>query len=169
MSADRTVGTSFARLLGVNDLTASAEATVVAGKLSAECVEDDDGCTLLPVTFAISPFKCTSKGELIPDDGWIWVGPPPEGADPGDDYWPIVSADYLPGGSIGGATGDLDSMAMLPLCRGSGEGTGAFGWLDLEDHMNLVDEIEGPLNTTINLPDWFNGQIRQPKQPSRTS
>ncbi len=26
------------------------------------------------------------------------------------------------------------------------------------DGMNLADEIEGPLNTTIDLPDWFQTQ-----------
>ena len=157
VSGDREVGTSFARLLGINDLTASAGATVVAGALSGECVEDEDGCALLPVTFPISPYHCDSKGNLIPED-WTWIGPPPEGADPGDDYWPIVSAEYLPGGSVGGVTGDLGSMAILPLCKGSGNGTGAFGWLDLVPQTNLYDEIEGPINTSINLPDWFQTQ-----------
>ena len=35
---------------GSTTLTASAEATVVAGKASGECVVDEDGCTLLPLT-----------------------------------------------------------------------------------------------------------------------
>ena len=132
VAGDRVSGTSFAGLLGINELTASAEATVVAGTLSGQCVEDEDGCTLLPVTFPVKVFECDSDGNLLTG---LWVGAPPPGHG-GEGYWEIVGAEHLPGGSIGGtdgntANGDEDTEAILPLCRGSGGSTGAFGWLDL--------------------------------------
>ncbi len=119
VTGSRVVGTSFARLLGRDTLSASADATVVAGALSGECVEDEDGCALLPVTFPISPYQCDSKGNLIPGN-WTWIGPPPEGADPGDEYWPIVSAEYLPGGSIRGGEGRRGLDGGPPALQGFG-------------------------------------------------
>jgi hypothetical protein len=160
VGADRRVGTHFAGLLGINSLTASAEATVVAGALSGECVEDEEGCTLLPVTFPILTFNCDDDGNLIPGD-YTSVGPPGDPPDPSIRYWPLVSAEQLPGGTFG-PDGDVDNMAILPLCRESGESTGTFGWLDLLPGMNLAQEIEGPLDTTIDLPNWFQTQTGNP-------
>jgi Flp pilus assembly protein TadG len=166
VDGSRVAGTSFARVLGINDLTATADATVVAGALSTQCVAEDDGCTLLPVTFPVAVFQCDGSGNLIPED-WTWVGPPPEGADPGDPYWPIVGAEDLPNGGNAGpdlnpANGNEATEAILPLCKGSGTSTGTFGWLDLARGMNLADEITGPLNTTVNIPDWFQTQTGNP-------
>ena len=69
----------------------------MAGPLSAECVADDDGCVLLPVTFPVQVSQCDSSGNLIQGP---WVGAPPPGADPGDEYWPIVGAESLPRGHL---------------------------------------------------------------------
>jgi Flp pilus assembly protein TadG len=164
VGGDRTAGTTFARILGINSLTASAEATVVAGPLSLQCVADADGCTLLPLTFPVKVFECNGKGELLPNGQWIGAPPPPGD---GSGYWPIVGAENLPGGTIPGtdgntANGDENTMAILPLCKGAGESSGAFGWLDLAPGMNLADEITGPLNTTLDLPDWFQTQPGNP-------
>ncbi|OGO58220.1 MAG: hypothetical protein A2V85_14765 [Chloroflexi bacterium RBG_16_72_14] len=156
VAGDRVAGTSFARVLGIESLTASADATVVAGALSGECVADEDGCTLLPVTFPVKVFSCDGGGNLLTGQ---WVGAPPPGHE-GEGYWPLVGAEDLP--SSTNPTGNTDTMAILPLCRGSGESTGTFGWLDLVPGMNLAQEIEGPLNIVVDLPDWFQTQPGNP-------
>ncbi|MEX1171411.1 MAG: pilus assembly protein TadG-related protein [Chloroflexota bacterium] len=158
VGGDRNVGTTFSRVLGVNSFKASAEATVIAGPTSTECVAEEDGCTLLPLTFPVRVSECDAQGEVVP--GGTWIGAPPPGANPDDTYWPKVGAGGLP--SSTNPTGDLDSMAILPLCRGSGDSTGAFGWLDLVPGMNLSQEIVGPLSGTVVIPDWFQTQTGNP-------
>lgn len=155
----RTVDTMFSRILGFDQIPATAEATVVAGPLSGECVADDDGCTLLPLTFPVQVSQCDSSGNLVPGP---WIGAPPPGAVPGAAYWPIVGAESLPGGTY--PDGDTTKMAILPLCRSASGGSGAFGWLDLDPTpgTNLAEEIEGPLNVTVYLPDWFQTQPGSP-------
>lgn len=154
----RAVDTTFSRIFGFDQLQATARATVVAGALSGECVLDEDGCTLLPVTFPIQVYQCDAGGDLIPGP---WIGQPPPGADPSDPYWPTVGAESLPG-SASFPNGDTSKMAILPLCRSASGGSGAFGWLDLVPSMNLAEEIDGPLNTTVDIPDWFQTQPGNP-------
>ncbi len=155
----RNVDTTFSRVFGFDQLQASARATVVAGKLSGECVLDADGCTLLPVTCPVQIYQCDSGGDLIPGP---WIGAPPPDADPSDPYWPIVGAESLPG-SASFPNGDTSKMAILPLCRSASGGSGAFGWLDLDPGIpNLPGEIEGPLTTDVDIPDWFQTQPGNP-------
>lgn len=156
VTGHRDVQTTFSRVIGVDQLTANADATVVAGALSASCVAQEDGCTLLPVTFPVKTFECDGSGNLLTG---TWVGAPPPGYG-GQNYWPIVGLESLP--SSTNPTGDTSKLAILPLCRGSGTSTGAFGWLDLVGGMNLAQEITGPINATINLPDWFQTQTGNP-------
>ena len=148
----RTVSPTFSRVLGFNSLQASAEATVVAGPLSGECVADTDGCTLLPLTFPVQVSQCDSSGVLIPGP---WIGAPPPGHET-DDYWPLVGEESLP--SAANPTGDESKMAILPFCASSSGGSGAFGKLDLVPSMNFPEEITGPINATIPIPDWFQTQ-----------
>jgi hypothetical protein len=152
----RSLETTFSRVLGIGNVTASAEATVVAGALSGECVAEEDGCTLLPITFPVKTFECDGSGNLLTG---TWVGAPPPGHG-GESYWPIVGAESLP--SSADPDGDPTNEAILPLCKGSGLSTGAFGWLDLIPGMNLADEITGPLDTVVDLPDWFQTQTGDP-------
>jgi Flp pilus assembly protein TadG len=164
VGGDRVAGTTFARVLGMNSMKASADATVAAGPLSLQCVADDDGCTLLPLTFPVKVFECNGKGELLPNGQWIGAPPPPGD---GSGYWPIVGAEDLPGGTNPGADGNTangneDTEAILPLCKGSGESSGAFGWLDLAPGQNLAQEIVGPLNVQVDIPDWFQTQPGNP-------
>ena len=156
VTSDRIADTTFGKILAVNTMRATAEATVVAGALSLQCVAEDDGCVVLPVTFPVQVFQCDSGGNLLEGP---WVGAPPP-SEAGDAYWPIVGAEDLP--SASDPDGNPATEAILPLCRGSGTSSGTFGWLDLVGGMNLADEITGPLNTTINLPDWFQTQTGSP-------
>ncbi len=84
----------FARLLPVpiTTLTASAEATAVAGATSPECTATTDGCAFLPITFPVEVFQCDSGGNLILGT-WIGAPPPDHATDP---YWPIVGEEDLP-------------------------------------------------------------------------
>jgi hypothetical protein len=152
----RNVETTFSRVLGFNNIPASADATVVAGALSGECVAEEEGCTLLPVTFPVHLSTCNASGDLEPG---TWIGAPPPD-DPTAPYWPLVGAESLP--SAADPDGDPTKMAILSLCRSASGGSGAFGWLDLVSGMNLAQEIEGPLNTTVDLPDWFQTQPGTP-------
>lgn len=152
------VATTFSRVIGINSLPVTAAATVLAGPTSTECAVDEDGCTILPVTFPVMLTSCGPDGEL--DGAGTWVGAPPPGSE-SDGYWPIVGMDALP--SATNPTGDLGSLAILPLCRGSGGSSGAFGWLDLDPGIsNLAGEINGPITTAITIPDWFQTQPGNP-------
>jgi hypothetical protein len=157
----RVVETTFSRVVGFDQLTATAEATVVAGKASGECTLDEfDSCALLPVTFPVETYECDSHGELIPGTG-TWIGAPPPGADPTDPYWPLVGAEDLPGGTF--VNGNPDTLAILPLCKSANNGSGAFGWLDLDPGIpNLAGEINGPLTVEVDIPDWFQTQAGNP-------
>lgn len=157
----RTVDTTFSRVAGFNQLTATAEATVVAGKASGECtLSEDDACTLLPVTFPVKTYECDGSGNLIPGTG-TWIGAPPPGSNPGDVYWPLVGAEDLPGGTY--VNGNPNTMAILPLCKSASNGSGAFGWLDLDPGIpNLPGEIDGPLTIAVDIPDWFQTQPGNP-------
>lgn len=155
----RAVETTFSRVFGFDQLEASARATVVAGKLSGQCVLDDDGCTLLPLTFPVTVSQCDSSGDLIYPG--THIGVPPPGSDPSIPYWPVVGAEALP--SATNPTGDTSKMAILPLCKASSGGSGAFGWLDLDPGIaNLAGEITGPLTVTVDIPDWFQTQAGNP-------
>ena len=158
VSGMRTATTSFARVLGINSLAANADATVIAGAQSLDCVLAEDGCSLLPLTFPVQVSHCDASGELIEGP---WIGaPPPDPENIGDAYWPIVGAGDLP--SPADPDGNPDSMAILPLCRSSSGGSGAFGWLDLDTTQNLQQEIEGPLTQPVEIPDWFQTQSGSP-------
>jgi hypothetical protein len=153
----RDVPTTFSRVVGFDNLVASAEATVVAGKSSGECVLDEQSsCALLPITFPVQVYECDSSGNLIPG---YWVGAPPP-TSPTDPYWPIVGAESLP--TTANPSGDTSKLAILPLCKSASGGSGAFGWLDLDPSQNLPNEIEGPLTVTVDIPDWFQTQAGNP-------
>jgi hypothetical protein len=148
----RTVETTFSRIFGFDQIPATAEATTVAGPLSASCIADDNGCAVLPITFPVQVSECDTSGSLIQGN---WVGAPPPGHE-SEGYWPLVGAESLPGGTYAG--GDLTKLAILPFCKSASGGSGAFGKLDLAPGMNFPQEIVGPINVTINLPGWFQTQ-----------
>ena len=164
VGGDRTAGTTFARILGIDSLTASADATVVAGPLSLQCVADDDGCTLLPLTFPVKVFECDGKGELLPNGQWIGA-PPPAGRRLG--LLAIVGAEDLPGGSNPGPTATRRTGTRAPrrscrCARAPASRRARSAGSTSSPGMNLADEITGPLNTTLDLPDWFQTQAGNP-------
>lgn len=156
VGGSRLADTSFGRVIGINQLTASADATAVAGAASGDCVADEDGCTLLPLTFPVQVATCNADGEY--GTGY-WVGAPPPDS-PGGQYWPLVGVEDLP--SATSPNGNTSTMAILSLCRSPDESSGGFGWLDLADGMNLAQEIKGPLSGSVDIPDWFRSQPGNP-------
>ena len=60
--------------------------------------------------------------------GGTWIGAPPPSSG-GEGYWPVVGEEALP--TNVDPDGDEDSMAILPLCKGSGGSTGAYGFIDV--------------------------------------
>lgn len=69
VSGTQTFGTSFASVLGMNQFTATADATAVTGVLS--------GGRFLPVVFPINIVDCQQNGDLgIGDTSWKLSDPP---------------------------------------------------------------------------------------------
>lgn len=71
----QTFGTSFARALGLNSMTAGAEATAIAGPLT--------GGRFMPVVFPVNIVACDGSGDLdgVGEDEWTLAEPgnPPHG------------------------------------------------------------------------------------------
>jgi Flp pilus assembly protein TadG len=75
VGGSKTFGTTFARVIGIDRFTASADATAVAGALS--------GGTFLPVVFPVSMRNCDGSGTLVSNLDAPWrmsnPGAPPVG------------------------------------------------------------------------------------------
>jgi Flp pilus assembly protein TadG len=132
VGGDRVVGTTLARVIGITSLTASADATAIAGAASGGC-PPDTSCGLLPVTFPVQVSECDGTGNLV-------IGTSPE--------WPLVGP---------ANDGDPAYEAIVPLCKIS---EGAVGWLDLAPG-NLQDEIVTPVNDFA-YPSWVQTQPGNP-------
>jgi Flp pilus assembly protein TadG len=89
---NRAFGTTFARVIGINGFTASAEATAIAGRLV--------GGAFLPVIFPVNVTDCSGNGNLgLPKDQWPVSQPGAEGQHPiGTEY--IVPLCKTGGGSF---------------------------------------------------------------------
>lgn len=124
----RTVQATLARVVGIDTLVASAEATAIAGAKSGGCVPDVP-CTLLPVTLPITTQICDGSGRFTGIGG------------PGD-IWPLVEEPLT-----------AANESILPLCKLS---EGAVGWLDLGPG-NLAQEISTPRGV-IQIPAWVQTQ-----------
>ena len=128
----RIVQTTVARAIGVNSLTASAEATAIAGAKTSGCVPDVP-CTLLPVTIPITVQVCDGSGRFTGIGG------------PGD-IWQLAEEPLT-----------AANESILPLCKLS---PGAVGWLDLGPG-NLAQEISTPRGA-IQIPAWVQTQPGNP-------
>jgi len=132
VTGDRISATTLAGIFGINSLTASAEATAIAGAASGGC-PPDTSCGLIPVTFPVSIAFCDGSGRL----------PSPVGGP----LWPLVEPPL-----------DATNESIVPLCKIS---EGAIGWLDLQPGENLAGEIVTPLND-FDYPSWVQTQPGNP-------
>jgi Putative Flp pilus-assembly TadE/G-like len=134
---NRDADATFSRVLGVDSLTATAEATAIIGPL-AGCPADTP-CGLLPVTFPVQISTCTE-----PHETWF---PPNNPFGTGGNTWPLVPIDDA---------NIIDSpnlLATIALCTTD---SGGVGWLDLHPSIPTIsEEISTPFTGTLDLPDWY--------------
>lgn len=129
-AGDRTFPTTFARVppIGIDQFTASADATAVTGILDGVCPAEA-GCGILPVTFPVLISICA---------------PPHSTTAIGQGPYQLVPAN--------GRTAANESI--VPLCTTD---PGSVGWLDLGPG-NLASEIVTPTNRAFDLPVWLQTQ-----------
>jgi hypothetical protein len=104
VDATRDQGTFLIRVVGINNWTIRQTATAVAGPTTG-CVDTEDGCTLLPVTFPVTVFACTNTGKTLPID-------PPQS-------WETGQLITLP--LCGGNPGSVGWLDWTPPAGGSSE------------------------------------------------
>lgn len=126
----RTFDTLLAGLAGINNWTATAEASALAGALRSVC-SATDGCGVMPMTFSIPVTTCDGTGRPLR----IGV------------EWPIVGLET----ALSDTSGTY--MSIVPLCK---NGPGGVGWLDLECGGTLRDQIQTPCNGPYDLPVWLH-------------
>ena len=81
--ANKVVDLIVAPVLGINTMTVTTQSTAVAGYLQSMCAaEEDEGCTLLPITVPVNVISCTGPGggQVDPSDtpwttGQVYVVP----------------------------------------------------------------------------------------------
>ena len=136
---DRQFDTFLARVIGVNQFTASATATAVAGVPTGICAADE-GCAVLPVTFPLTAVSCDGQNRQLPIPGTDWPLVQITNPNPGPDELPYASS---------------ANEAIIPLCS---VGPGAVGWLDFGCAPNLSETITLPCNPEFDIPDWLHTQ-----------
>lgn len=125
--ADQTFDTFLVRVIGFNQLTASADATAVAGYL-ASC-ELSAGCIVLPVTVPVTVLACDSQNDPAPvtdsdGDKILWTSP----SDP----------------------------LSIPLCRNGPGNVGWLDWTPPGGGTSeLIDAILTPSNIYLKWPGWY--------------
>ncbi len=93
VTGDQSFGTTFARAIGINSFTASADATAVAGALT--------GGSFMPVALPVSMTDCDGSGDTVTSDAPWRMSNPPTGGNPypdGQEY--IVPLCKTGGGSF---------------------------------------------------------------------
>ena len=125
---ERSFDTFLAKVVGITRLTASAEATAVAGLLTRTCTATS-GCGLLPVTFPLTLTSCDGTNQQIQIGGT---------------QWPLVTPE----------TANATNEVIVPICS---SGPGAVGWLDFGCRPNLAETITNPCpNYSFPLPTWLH-------------
>ena len=117
--------TTFARAIGINQFTASAEATAITGALT--------GGIFLPVVFPVSMANCDGTGTtVVVDEPWRMSNP-----NPADPTGHPIGQEYI-----------------VPLCKaGSGSsGGGSFMILNLDPDKDCEEEVLDP--TRIQFADF---------------
>ncbi len=123
---ERTFDTYLAQVVGVDQMTASAEATAVAGLLTSTCIASS-GCGLLPVTFPLTLTACDGTNQQVQI---------------GSSEYPIVDP----------TTADATNEVIVPICSA---GPGAVGWLDFGCG-NTQNTISNPCDVSFPLPTWMH-------------
>lgn len=121
--------TFLAGVIGLNQMTARADATAVVGRQVGVCPAAD-GCGVLPVTFPRSLDTCDGTNRR----------------DIGLGDWQLLDPETV--------TLDAGNLAIMPLCT---TGPGSVGWLDFGCG-NLSQMITNPCNTYIPIPAWLHTQ-----------
>lgn len=137
VSGARIVETTFARIIGINQLPASADATAAAGVRVGPC-PPDAACAILPITMPVS-YAATICDEDLDSLG---INSP-------QTAWTTIT-------SVAAANGG--NMSVLPLCI---TGSGDFSWLDLGSG-NLQQQILNPSGMDFLIPDWIQTQPGNP-------
>jgi hypothetical protein len=123
---ERTFNTFLARVIGINQMTASTSATSVAGLLTSTCTASS-GCGLLPVTFPLTLTACDGTNNQVQI---------------GSAQYPIVDP----------ASANASNEVIIPICS---SGPGAVGWLDFGCG-NLATTISNPCDVSFPLPSWLH-------------
>jgi hypothetical protein len=133
--AEQTFDTFLMSVVGIDQLTARANATAIVGPITGSGVG-------LPVTFPQTMDMCDESG-----DTWTirdWNDENPGDGDAGDNLW--TPYEILPTG----ATLNASNLSIIPLCT---TGPGSVGWLDFGCG-NLADQINDPCDIFVNIPGW---------------
>lgn len=104
LDAARDQGTFLVRVIGLDKWGIRQSATAVAGPTTG-CVDTQDGCNLLPVTFPVTVFSCTNTGKSLPID-------PPQS-------WEVGVSIILP--LCGGNPGSVGWLDWTPPYGGTSE------------------------------------------------
>lgn len=131
-------GTYFARVVGIIQFSAGAEATAVVGTITTYCPPGAI-CGTLPVTFPIQTSTCAGNGTL----------------QVGTDPWPVTT-DFT-----------ADNESIVPLCKNGPGSVGWLQWPCETQNgtTGLIDEITNPCNADITLPAWiptYTGNTNDP-------
>lgn len=123
-----TFDTYLAKVIGIDQFTARADATAVAGFLTQTC-SADAGCDVIPVTFPVTVLQCSNSGQTPQP-----VQPP--------SFWQITD-DPIVIPLCGNGAGNVGWIDWYPDDRYCGNGV-----------EEVVCEIENPNNPAIDLPSW---------------
>lgn len=133
--AEQTFDTFLMSVVGIDQLTARANATAIVGPITGSGVG-------MPVTFPQTMEMCDQAGEIHTIRDWNEADYDGTGLD--NNTWEPF--EILPTG----ATLDASNLAIIPLCT---TGPGSVGWLDFACG-NLADQILEPCDIFVNIPGW---------------
>lgn len=127
-TGERSFDTFMVRVVGIEHLTASANATAVAGILESICNPSKDGCALLPVTFPKTISSCDGTNQI----------------QIGDEDYPLTSPENA----------NASNEVIVPICS---NGPGNVGWLDFGCG-NTAAQITNPCDVSYPLPVWLHAE-----------
>jgi hypothetical protein len=133
--AEQTFDTFLMSVVGIDQMTARANATAIVGPITGSGVG-------LPVTFPQTMELCDASGDVHTIRDWNEADY--DGTGLNDNTW--TPYEILPNGT----TLDASNLAIIPLCT---TGPGSVGWLDFGCG-NLADQITEPCDIFVNIPGW---------------